>query len=761
MPLLSARRRALRRSISLVALGCALTLSFSATAQETVAGAAEQTAPAAVGTGDASVLLDPIVVTGSRAPQRLSETARTVYVVEGREIEARVRSGQTLQQALGQDVPSYDAASSGARTSYGQNLRGRPALVLIDGVSLNSARGLYRQFDSIDPFNIARVEILSGATSLYGGNATGGIINIITKKGRDAKPGLGGEAMVGAESGFRGSRDGDGKLAGALTYNDDLWDARLSIAGNKTRAFYDGSGTILVPDITQTSLAFNERVDLFGTAGLQIDESRRAEISAQHYRSEQDSDYGLFFGTNFAALRNPRLFETRQGYQSDVQPATRRTGVNGSYTDSDFLGQELLVQAFWRTESIDFHPFPVTVPLFYFNATEQDTNFYGFKAAMVSKPLEGLRITYGIDGDRDEFSSSQAVFDSRIAARSGALDMRRVGELGLYPAIDVSTIAGFAEASYEATDALTLTGGVRYQYVDTKVGDFVAAAAQVNNFFGRGTSADTIPSGSVSYDDLLFNAGATYRFDDRSQVYANFSQGFELPDPSRYYGLGTYSLVGNRQVLRSSVNVADSALQSIKTNAYEVGYRYADGILSAEAAAYYSLSDRTIQLNRQTLNISLLDQDRRAYGVEGRLGLQLGHGFDAGVLGNLVQTEVDQNGDWRRASVGDASTSKLGGHIGWTDDITSVRLEGQHVFSLSDTAGFEIKGYTLFDLMGSHRFETADTTLNFGIQNLFDKDYTTIWGQRAVALYGSLADKSVFDYKGRGRTFAISLSKEF
>ena len=126
-----------------------------------------------------------------------------------------------------------------------------------------------------------------------------------------------------------------------------------------------------------------------------------------------------------------------------------------------------------------------------------------------------------------------------------------------------------------------------------------------------------------------------------------------------------------------------------------------------------------------------------------------------------MRTEVDRDGDWRRASAGDASTSKLGGHVGWTNDVTSVRFEGQHIFDLSDAAGFEIDGYTLFDLTGSHRFESVDTTVNFGVLNLFDKNYTTIWGQRAVALYSALADKSVFDYKGRGRTFAISLSKEF
>ncbi len=39
-----------------------------------------------------------------------------------------------------------------------------------------------RQLDAINPFNIERIEVLSGASAVYGGDATGGVINIITKK---------------------------------------------------------------------------------------------------------------------------------------------------------------------------------------------------------------------------------------------------------------------------------------------------------------------------------------------------------------------------------------------------------------------------------------------------------------------------------------------------------------------------------------------------------------------------------------------------
>ena len=294
-----------------------------------------------------------------------------------------------------------------------------------------------------------------------------------------------------------------------------------------------------------------------------------------------------------------------------------------------------------------------------------------------------------------------------------------------------------------------------------KVSDFVGAAQQVAILHGAAISADVIPGGEVDYDAALFNAGAIYQLNDTQQVYANFSQGFELPDPARYYGVGLYSLSGGHYSLIDSVNVADLALEAIKTNSFEIGYRLDDGSYNFETAAYYSLSDRSINLNRSTLAVEVLDQDRRVYGIEGKAGVKLDYGFDVGVLGQWVKTEVKGDDGWEKDLVGSASVSKLGGYVGWTGDALNLKFSGQHVFELTDADAFKIDGYTLFDLTGGYAFENKDTTLNFGIHNVFDTEYTTVWGSRAKALYGALADETVFDYKGRGRTFAVSLTKVF
>lgn len=124
--------------------------------------------------------IDDVVIVASRKPTKISDIPGTVWVVPKDKIELQAKNGVPIKEMLSILIPSLDIGPQG-RTNYGQNMRGRSALVMIDGVSLNSIRAISRQLDAIDPFNIERIEVLSGASAIYGGNATGGIINIITK----------------------------------------------------------------------------------------------------------------------------------------------------------------------------------------------------------------------------------------------------------------------------------------------------------------------------------------------------------------------------------------------------------------------------------------------------------------------------------------------------------------------------------------------------------------------------------------------------
>ncbi|MQT71589.1 TonB-dependent receptor plug domain-containing protein, partial [Pseudomonas sp. FSL R10-0071] len=192
-----------------------------------------------------------------------------VWVVDQVQLQEQLDTGVTLKEAIGKLVPGLDLAPEG-RSNYGQNMRGRNVLVMIDGVSQNSSRGLSRQFDSISPFNVERVEVLSGASALYGGGATGGIINIVTKKGAPGPAQF--ETEVSGTSGFNKSDDLSSRISQSVSGGTDRVHGRLGISGEQNKAFYDGKGDQIFIDNTQTDLQYNRTLDLMGSLAIKLDD---------------------------------------------------------------------------------------------------------------------------------------------------------------------------------------------------------------------------------------------------------------------------------------------------------------------------------------------------------------------------------------------------------------------------------------------------------------------------------------------------------
>lgn len=130
--------------------------------------------------------LDPIVVTANRTIQPLSEVPSSISIITEEDI---INSGsRTIAEALQLQAGLHVINNGPLGAVASLSIRGSEAaqvLVLIDGVRLNSAQN--GQFDLSDlPVvleQIERIEILRGpASSVYGANALGGVVQIITKQ---------------------------------------------------------------------------------------------------------------------------------------------------------------------------------------------------------------------------------------------------------------------------------------------------------------------------------------------------------------------------------------------------------------------------------------------------------------------------------------------------------------------------------------------------------------------------------------------------
>ncbi|KIQ49084.1 hypothetical protein TA05_23005 [Citrobacter rodentium] len=219
--------------------------------------------------------------------------------------------------------------------------------------------------------------------------------------------------------------------------------------------------------------------------------------------------------------------------------------------------------------------------------------------------------------------------------------------------------------------------------------------------------------------------------------------------------------MGDRYQLQRSVNVADSRLEGIKVNSYELGWRYTGDSLRTQLAAYYSNSDKSIVINRSDMTIRVEPDDRRIYGMEGAVDYFIADSdWSLGANFNVLKSEVKQSGKWQKWDVTLASPSKATAWVGWAPEPWSLRLQSQQSFDLTDASGNKLDSYNTVDFIGSYQLPLGKLT--FSIENLLDEDYTTLWGQRAPLLYSpTYGSPSLYEYKGRGRTFGLNYALTF
>ena len=269
-----------------------------------------------------------------------------------------------------------------------------------------------------------------------------------------------------------------------------------------------------------------------------------------------------------------------------------------------------------------------------------------------------------------------------------------------------------------------------------------------------------MPGGNNSYNVSLFNLGLNFKPTAGHDSWLGYSEGFELPDPAKYYGQGQYVLNGTHWQLLRGVTPASSPLQGIKTRQLELGWRGNMGPLKAQSAVFYAWSDKSMTLSPGTLVIDVVDDKRRNFGWEGSLDYRFNEQWSMGGNWLWIRSENKSNNQWQRQSIMTASPSKLSAHVAWRYQNWNTRLQATHMASLKDSAGQRMTGYTTWDVMSTVKLPVGQ--LQLGVQNLFDKQYLSTWGQRAMALYAvPPVSRDTFAFYGRGRTFSMTYRVDY
>jgi len=274
------------------------------------------------------VTLEEVVVTATRVETPIEEIASSITVIHSEEIE-RKQKISVLEVLRG--LPGLDVVQSGGtgRTTsiFLRGANSEHTLVMIDGVEINDPISPGRSYDfahlTVD--NIERIEVIRGPQStLYGSDAIGGVINIITKKG-EGKP----KFSLSAEGGsFTTFRETAGVSGGNRWVNYSLSLSRLDTEGisaaGKKYGNYERDG------YKNTSLS--TRLGFTPLDNLNID------FILRYVNAESELDYSGGIGgddPNYIQRSNQLLFKTQAGLSLFDQFWNQKLGfaINNHHRD--------------------------------------------------------------------------------------------------------------------------------------------------------------------------------------------------------------------------------------------------------------------------------------------------------------------------------------------------------------------------------------------------------------------------------------------
>ncbi|AZY50407.1 TonB-dependent receptor domain-containing protein [Bordetella avium] len=248
--------------------------------------------------------LAPVVVTGSLTQQKQQDMLGDVSVIKRAAIE---RAGQSSVAELLQRQPGVEINHTGGpQTATSVFLRGANAnqtLLLIDGRRMNTATLGSGNFQGMPLDNIERIEILRGAaSSLYGADAIGGVINIITRQGGGDRP-----LNIRADVGY-GTHDTSRSSIG-LDGAADGWRYALNAGYGRSRGYNATAKTVG----GQYNKGYNgdrdgyEQNDVSGSLGYAWKPGQ--EIAFDFYHSKMKGQYDGGFDKPFNEY-NDRLYQT-------------------------------------------------------------------------------------------------------------------------------------------------------------------------------------------------------------------------------------------------------------------------------------------------------------------------------------------------------------------------------------------------------------------------------------------------------------------
>jgi outer membrane receptor protein involved in Fe transport len=664
-----------------------------------LAGALLALAAAPAPAADTDARLDETVVTGTRESERLTETPASVGTIKGATLRADKPTHPT--EVMGQVPGVYVNITNGEghTTAIRQPLTTSPVyLYLEDGVPIRST-GFFNH-NALYEINVPQaggIEITRGpGTALYGSDAIGGVVNVLTRT-----PPAATEAAASAEVGgwgFRrlladagGSHGADALRADLNLTHTDGWREATGYDRHSLTSRWDHS---LGPDtVTKTVLSWSSIDQQTGAnaplvyADYRNDPTKNyhaiayRQVDAVRLSSAVDHEAGDTLISVIPYVRDDRM-ELLPTWQLSYDPAV--------YTTAN---QSVGVLGKWRRDL----------------------------APLRTRLIAGLDLDYS-PGGREE--NALAVTSTGSGA-SRVYTGYSVGPRTYDYDVNYLAVSPYVHAEFSPLERLRVATGLRYDRMrydyDNQLTDDALAFGTA--FYGH--VADT----SVDFSHLSPKLGVSYALDARNSVYASYNHGFRAPSESQLFRptRATSALVAQAN--------AESALglRPITADQFEIGSRgRAAGIDYSLAVYTLRKHDDIVSYRDPATNVtqSMNAGETLHRGIETGLGIPLGDRFRVDAALSYARHTYEE---WIVSPTTDYSGNEMESAPSWIGNTRltwlaapgkRVQLEwvglGAYWMDQTDTTRYD--GHSLFNLRANWSI-TSRLALFGSLHNLTDVRY--------------------------------------
>jgi hemoglobin/transferrin/lactoferrin receptor protein len=592
--------------------------------------------------------------------------------------------------------------AAGQSSPFVRGLTGQQVLILVDGVRLNNSffrRGPNQYFNTIDPGMVDHIEVLRGQGSvLWGSDAIGGVINVVTRGDRHCSD------CLGDYAGYEFHQN--------INTADSSSYSRASVEGWVDRVGVFGGGSFLNVRDLDTGFGFGRQP---GTNWSQyagdvkfrylVSDTQMLTVALQHFEQSDVPRSDRFPGypgdlNNSNTPGGARFFDPQQRDLAYIRYE--------ALDPLDFIDAVTFTASFHRQRETQTRGQPTT------RTQETDVETTGLNLVAVRDLEELGKLSSGFDWYYDDV-------DSRFGgSASGPIipDDAYYARVGTFLNWDVAL-----------TDRLSATAGVRYEYAKTSGTPIIAATP--------------VPI-DASYDDWVSQVGLVYELNSTVHLVGSISEGFRAPNLDDL-------MANNPNVLQMGMSVPSLGLKPEHSRNYEVGIKTNGERLRTQTFVYWlDLQDNIVSITAAANTFASANQDSFIQGVEFN-GEYL---FDGGwsTYGNFWYT-------YGRNDVTNAPLSRIPpaqGILGlrWrTSDARSwwsmyawmVRNQDR-LDTVRDVTDERIPaggtpGYTTLNMRAGHAFGDAQQhRVSLSLENLTDKSYLVhgsgVYGTGFTARFG-------------------------